>query len=79
MSRWKQLEDIEERLPDMSADEVRAALEMWRQHLKALRGPALKLGKKFLHRLEWASDSNPGRPRLDTCHDRVHRAMIWSC
>jgi hypothetical protein len=47
MSRWKQLEEIEERLPDMSADEVRAALEMWRKHVQRLRGPALKLGKSF--------------------------------
>jgi hypothetical protein len=54
MSRWKQLEEIEEQLPSMSADEVRAALEMWRQHLQTVHGPALKLGKKFLHRLERA-------------------------
>ncbi len=54
MSRWKQLEEIEERLPDMSAEELRAALAMWRKHLVALRGPALKLGKQFLHRLERA-------------------------
>lgn len=54
MSRWKQLEEIEERLPDMSADEVRAALEMWRKHLGTLRGPAQKLGQRFLHRLERA-------------------------
>ena len=52
MSRWKQLEEIEERLPDMTADEVSAALEMWRNHLLGLRGPALKLGQKFLHRLQ---------------------------
>ncbi len=60
MSRWKQLEEIEERLPDMSADEVRAALEMWRKHLQTLRGPALKLGQKFLHRLERASELKVG-------------------
>jgi len=40
MSRWKQLEEIKEWLPDMSADEIRAALQMWRKHLKTLRGPA---------------------------------------
>lgn len=60
MSRWKQLEEIEERLPDMSADEVRAALEMWRKHLQTLRGPALKLGQKFLHRLERALELKVG-------------------
>lgn len=54
MSRWKQLEEIEERLPDMTSDEVRTALTMWRQHLQTLHGPALKSGKKFLHRLERA-------------------------
>jgi hypothetical protein len=54
MSRWKQLEEIEARLPDMSADELRAALEMWCKHLQGLRGPALKLGQKFRHRLERA-------------------------
>lgn len=54
MSRWKQLEDIEERLPDLSADEIRAAVEMWRKHLQRLRGPALKSGHKFLRRLDRA-------------------------
>jgi hypothetical protein len=62
MSRWKQLEEIEERLLDMSADEVRAALEMWRQHLKTLRGPALQLGRKFLHRLERAMELKSRTP-----------------
>ena len=60
MSRRKQLEEIEERLPDMSADEVRAALEMWRKHLKRLHGPALKLGQKFLRRLERALELKSG-------------------
>ena len=60
MSRWKLLEEIEERLPDMSAEEARAALEMWRKHLKRLRGPALKLGKKFLNRLERALELKSG-------------------
>jgi hypothetical protein len=54
MSRWKQLEEIEERLPDVSAEELRAAIAMWGEHLQGLRGPALKLGKKFLQRLERA-------------------------
>ena len=54
MSRWKQLEGIEARLPDVSAHEITSALVMWREHLKKLRGPALKQGRKFLHRLERA-------------------------
>jgi hypothetical protein len=62
MSRWKQLEEIEERLPDMSADEVRAALEMWRKHLKTVRGPALKLGQRFLHRLQRALELKARTP-----------------
>ena len=60
MSRWKQLEEIEERLPDMSVDELWAAQEMCRKHLVTLRGPALKLGKKFLHRLERALELKVG-------------------
>ena len=60
MSRWKRLEEIEERLPDMSADEIRAALQMWHEHLQRLRGPALTLGKKFLHRLERALEHKSG-------------------
>ena len=56
MSRWKQLEDIERRLPDMSAEELRAGVEFWRKHILALSGPALKLGRKFLCRLERALD-----------------------
>lgn len=66
MSRWKQLEEIEARLPDMTPDELRSALEMWRKHLKRLRGPARKLGHKFLHRLERALEFKSGaadRPR----------------
>jgi hypothetical protein len=60
MSRWKRLEEIEVRLPDMSADEVRDALQMWRKHLQQLRGPALKLGQKFLHRLQRALERKSG-------------------
>jgi hypothetical protein len=54
MSRWKWLEEIEDRLPDMSVDEIRVALQKWHQHLQQLRGPALKLGQKFRHRLKQA-------------------------
>jgi hypothetical protein len=54
MSRWKRLEEVEARLEDMSAEELRAWLVHWREHLQRLRGPALKLGIKDLHRFERA-------------------------
>jgi hypothetical protein len=34
MSRWNRLEELEKRLPDMSADEVRAELQFWRRQAK---------------------------------------------
>jgi hypothetical protein len=34
MSRWNRLEEMEKRLPDISADEVRAELQFWRKQGK---------------------------------------------
>lgn len=55
MSRWKRLEELETRLDDMTASELRSELPFWKTHAERLRGgPAHKLALKWLRRLEKA-------------------------
>jgi hypothetical protein len=54
MSRWKRLEDLEEHLHEMTAEELRNEVSFWSAHAAELRNPGHKLAMKRVHKLERA-------------------------
>lgn len=54
MSRNKRWEEVEERMPDMSADELQNELWFWKGRERFMWGSAVKLYTKWIHRLERA-------------------------
>jgi hypothetical protein len=54
MSRWKRLEELEQHLPQVTAQELQNEIPFWRAHANALRGPGHKLAMKLVHKLERA-------------------------
>ncbi|MDX1968082.1 MAG: hypothetical protein SFV23_12980 [Planctomycetaceae bacterium] len=56
MSRFKRWEELERKLPDMTAAEIRAELPFWTARMQHMWGPAVKPYQKWLHQLERALD-----------------------
>ena len=52
MSRWKRLDNWEEKLQEMSVEELGTELAFWKCRAAWLRGPAHKLTMKTVHRVE---------------------------
>ncbi len=60
MSRFKRLEDVIERLPDLSAEELRTELEFWKTRSHHMYGRAVKPYLKWIHKLESALEIAEG-------------------
>lgn len=52
MSRWKKLDNWEEKLEAMSLEEVRTELAFWKKRLSYMVGPARKGTLKQVHYVE---------------------------
>jgi hypothetical protein len=52
MSRWKQLEDLEKNISNMTVEQLRKELAYFKQHVKLLSQPARKGAMKRVHKIE---------------------------
>jgi hypothetical protein len=52
MSRWKKLNNYEEKLEQMTVEELRAEVAFWKKRANEFRGPARKGTMKFVFQVQ---------------------------